>query len=102
MPDIPISPEVLARARAVVLDPGSVDCHPAMLASAWDILKTARGQIVDHSVLTPAHLVGAPRRPGPTPPETESDIMTRTYVRTVQTIRATIAGRYPRSEGGAA
>lgn len=98
MPDIPISPEVLARARAVALDPGSVDCHPALLATAWDILKAARGQTVDHSRLTPLYLIGT----GATQPAPEADILTQTYERTVATIRSIVARRHYPGAGGAA
>jgi len=102
MPDIQPGPDALAKARAVLLDPGSVACHPAVIAAAWDMLKAARGQSVDYSLLTPAHLVGTACHPVPTQPKTESDILAETYVRTIQTIRTAIARRYPRSEGGAA
>lgn len=65
MHHLTISPRALAAARAVVADPGSVRCHPALMGSAWTMLKAARGQSVDHSRLTPAHLIAPAAAPQP-------------------------------------
>jgi hypothetical protein len=53
----------IAQARAVVLDANAVACHPALIQSAWAILKEARGQNVDLTRLQPAHIIG-PTDPG--------------------------------------
>lgn len=50
----------LARALAIVTDPGSVDAHPGLLAAAWADLKAARGQTVALDRLHPAYLRDAP------------------------------------------
>ena len=48
-------------ALATVTDPQSVDCHPALLQSAWCTLKHARGQTVNLDRLSMAmHLITRP------------------------------------------
>lgn len=116
MPNIFITPAALARARAVALDPGSVGCHPALIGGAWATLKAARGQTVDSRRLTPAHLIepAAPPFPPAPAPETrrtadaarragdsEADIISQTYARTLAVIQSVVARRR-HGEGGAA
>lgn len=51
------------RALATVTDPASVNCHPALLQTAWCALKSARGQTVRAENLGPAHhIILAPAR----------------------------------------
>lgn len=102
MPLISISPEALANARAVVLDPASVRCHPAVIGGAWATLKAARGQTVDQSRLTPAYLIEPAAQPptahgAPTPAASSQP-----NARTITRIREAIARRHLRQEGGAA
>lgn len=96
MPTPTISPEALDKALAVVLDPSCVDCRPALIGGAWATLKAARGQIVDHSRLTPAHLIDRA-------PQDAEDEVTATYRRTVIRIRDHIARQgYARPGAGGA
>lgn len=54
-------------ALATITDPQSVDCHPALLQSAWCTLKQARGQTVHLDRLSMAmHLITRPSLATPT------------------------------------
>jgi hypothetical protein len=54
-------------ALATVTNPQMVDCHPALLQSAWCTLKHARGQTVHLDRLSMAmHLITRPSLPPPT------------------------------------
>jgi hypothetical protein len=51
-------PDPLADARATLLDPARVDCHPLMIYAAWARLKAARGQPVARpDLLIPRHVI---------------------------------------------
>lgn len=55
-----------ADALATVLDPSSVDCHPALMHDAWARLKEARGEPVARPHLMQArHLIGPAHVPAP-------------------------------------
>jgi len=86
MPNRHISPDALANARAVVLDPQLVNLQPALMADAWAMLKEQRGQHVNQRLLQPAHLIG----PATTPTGLVASL-DQARARTLPTIRAHIA-----------
>ena len=83
----------LSEARATVLDPQRVNLHPALMANAWALLKSARGQPIRRpELLHPAHVIA-------TRPSTTFETINEACQRVATKVRNLTSAR---TEGGAA